>query len=151
MFGKQDQVGIADAYGLVTEMHMSQGMPVIVSMDMPGAEIEHEDHLEGEHEHDSSEIEIAVAELHRISDQALMLKELVQSMEGLEGWVASKITKAADYISSAYNWLEYQQQGGDEGCGCSNDRSMHGSGYEDAEGCEYAAQGCKCGGCTDCN
>jgi len=149
MFGKQDQLGIASAYGLVTEMHMSQGTPVIVTMDMPGAEIEHGDHHEGEH--DSSEIEMATAELHRISDQALKLKELVQSMQGLEGWVASKITKAADYISSAYNWLEYQQQGGDEGCECSNHSSMHNSGYEDTESCEYAASGCKCGGCSDCN
>lgn len=147
MFGKQDQNGLAEAYSLVTEMHaspMQQGVPVIVTMDMPGAEVH-------DSEHEDGEMEMAVSELHRISDQALKLKDLVASMSSLEGWTASKITKAADYISSVYNYLKYDQEQGDVDCNCSNAHSMHGAGYEDTEGCEYAAQGCKCGGCSDCH
>lgn len=151
MFGKKDQTGLAKAYSLISEMHnmvgmssQPEGIPVIVTMDMPGAEMH-------DSEHEDGEMEMAVSELHRISDQALKLKDLVVSMPGLEGWTASKITKAADYISSVYNYLKYSQEQGDVDCNCSNAHSMYSAGYEDIEGCEYAAQGCKCGGCSDCH
>ena len=29
-------------------------------------------------------------------------------MPGLEGWVASKITKASDYLSSVFHYLDYE-------------------------------------------
>lgn len=152
MFPKQDQTGLAKAYSLISEMHNMIGMPpqqggvpVIVTMDMPGAEVHDHD------EHEDGEMEMAMSELHRISDQALKLKDLLGSMPSLEGWTASKITKAADYISSVYNYLSYDDEQGDDGCGCSNTHSMHDAGYEDTHDCEYAAQGCKCGGCPDCH
>ena len=154
MFGKQDQTGLAKAYSLISEMHNMIGMPsqqggvpVIVTMDMPGAEVH--DHDDSEYE--DGEMEMAISELHRISDQALKLKDLLSDMSSLEGWTASKITKAADYISSVYNYLSYDEEQGDEGCSCSDTYSMHNAGYEDTHDCEYAAQGCKCGGCPDCH
>jgi len=155
MFQKQDQTGLAKAYSLISEMHNMIGMPpqqggvpVIVTMDMPGAEVhDHDEH----DEHEDGEMEMAISELHRISDQALKLKELLRDIPSLEGWTASKITKAADYISSVYNYLSYDEDCGDEGCSCSDTYSMHDAGYEDTCGCEYAAQGCKCGGCDDCH
>ncbi len=155
MFLKQDQTGLAKAYSLISEMHNMIGMPpqqggipVIVTMDMPGAEVHDHDDYD---EHEDGEMEMAMSELHRISDQALKLKDLLSSMPSLEGWTASKITKAADYISSVYNYLSYDDEQGDDGCGCSNTHSMHDAGYEDTHDCEYAAQGCKCGGCPDCH
>jgi hypothetical protein len=67
---------------------------------------ENDEHRE---ERDCSEIEMAAADLHKIAEYAPKLKDLVSQMPGLEGWVAAKITKASDYISSVYHWLEYNQ------------------------------------------
>ena len=94
---------------------------------------------------------MASAELHKIAEYAPKLKEMVQQMPGLEGWISSKITKASDYLSSVYHWLEFQQHEGGERCGCKHEEEdMYSSGYEDAEECPYAKEGCTCGGCSDC-
>jgi hypothetical protein len=84
---------------------------------------------------DPSEIHMARAELKKIAEYADKLYDKIDELEGLEGWVASKITKASDYISSVYHWLDYEQEDTfedddeyeDEGCGC----------HEDEEGCGY--------------
>jgi hypothetical protein len=34
----------------------------------------------------------------------------VEEREGLEGWVQSKITKAADYMGSVYHHMDYEQK-----------------------------------------
>lgn len=157
MSTREDLKMIAEVYGTVgglplTPSNMLGGKPVMITMDMPGAEIDHEshgeEHMEYEGESDPSEIEMASAELHKIVEYAPKLKELVEQMPGLEGWIASKITKASDYISSVYHWLEFQQHEGDKGCGCEDGKSMYQKGHEDV--CKYASQGCKCGGCPDC-
>jgi len=160
MLKRTDSKLLAEAYSNVTgapltHSNMLGGKPVMITMDLPGAEAEHESHEEEHPEHgqesDYSEIEMAAADLHKIAEYAPKLKEMVQHMSGLEGWVASKITKASDYISSIYHWLEYQQHEGKSSCGCDKEEySMYSSGHENAEECRYAAQGCKCGGCPDC-
>lgn len=160
---REDSKLLAEAYGSVggiplTPSNMLGGKPVMITMDMPGAEIDHEsgesheeEHIEHGEEHDHSEIEMAAADLHKIVEYAPKLKEMVHGMTGLEGWIASKITKAADYISSVYHWLEYQQHEGGSSCGCEESESMYNSGHEDAETCPYAESGCTCGGCPDCH
>lgn len=157
MSKRSDLKMLREAYGTVgdvplTPSSMLGGKPVMITMDMPGAEIDHTGPESDSSEHDSSEIEMASAELHKLVEYAPKLKEIIDQMPGLEGWVASKITKAADYISSVYHWLEYQQQESD-GCGCSSEEegSMFNSGHEDTESCTYAKQGCKCHGCPDCH
>ena len=120
MFTKHDQESIAKAYNLITEMNLGPagigvqpvGKPVIVAMDLPGAQPEFGNSDEQEEEHDPSEIEMAASEPHKISDYIPKLTEMVKQMPSLEGWVSSKITKASDYISSVYHWLEYQQHEG---------------------------------------
>jgi hypothetical protein len=67
-------------------------------------------------ERDPSEIHMAKADLKKLAEYSQKLYDMVDNVEGLEGWVASKITKASDYISSVYHWLEYEHQ--DKGCGC---------------------------------
>jgi hypothetical protein len=164
MSKRNDSKMLAEAYGNVGGMPLSPssmlgGKPVIITMDMPGAAVDHEsheshdeEHIEREGEHDHSEIEMAAADLHKIAEYAPKLKDMVKQMQGLEGWVASKITKASDYISSVYHWLEYQQHEGGESCGHHGDEeNMYNSGYEDAEECPYAKQGCTCGGCSACS
>ena len=142
----------------LTPSNMLGGKPVMITMDMPGAEVDHEshksheeEHMEPEGENDHSEIEMASAELHKLAEYAPKLKEMVSQMQGLEGWIASKITKASDYISSVYHWLEYQQHEGSETGSCNHEEEdMYNTGHEDT-GCSYAREGCTCGGCPDCN
>jgi hypothetical protein len=162
MSTRNDFKCIAEAYSGVEGIPLSPssmlgGKPVMITMDMPGAEVDHEGSVSHEEEpmshgseNDPSEIEMASAELHKLAEYTPKLKELIQQMSGLEGWVSSKITKASDYISSVYHWLEFQQHEGNNGeCSCDH-HNMYDSGHEDVEGCKYATQGCKCGGCPDC-
>ena len=163
MSTRADLKMLAEAYGSVGGLplmpsNMLGGKPVMITMDMPGAEVDHEssesheeEHMEHEGENDPSEIEMASAELHKIAEYAPKLKEMVQQMSGLEGWVSSKITKASDYISSVYHWLEFQQHEGGQESGCEhNEDDMYNSGHEDVE-CAYGEKGCKCGGCPSCH
>jgi hypothetical protein len=151
---RKDLKMLAEAYtGVdntsVTPLNMLGGKPVMITMDMPGAEI---DHSEEDHTVDDSEIEMAAADLHKLVEYAPKLKEIISQMPELEGWVSAKITKAADYISSVYHWLEYQQhEGGASGCDCGEESDMFNSGHEDSEICKYSQQGCKCHGCPDCH
>jgi hypothetical protein len=78
-------------------------------------------------EHDPTEIKMALAELRKAKEYAGKLEEMLQSAHGLEGWTASKITKASDYLSSVYHWLEFETEASD----CHN--SQFNMGYEDGE------------------
>ena len=57
------------------------------------------------------EVQMARAELYKVAKYAIKLHEMMKNVseaEGLEGWVQSKITKAADYISSVYHHMDYE-------------------------------------------
>lgn len=102
-------------------------------------EYEDEGEVEDDHnpeEEDPSEIHMARAELKKLKEYSDKLYNKMEEMEGLEGWVASKITKAADYLSSVYHWLDYEH-GDDEGCGCEHEDCD--CGYGDEE--EYEDEG----------
>ena len=53
---------------------------------------------------------MAKSELHKLRNQAEQLDGIIQDEEQLEGWVQSKITKAADYLSSVMDYLEYEKE-----------------------------------------
>ena len=53
------------------------------------------------------EIDMARLELLKANEYAAKLFGMVAKHENLEGWVASKITKASDYLSSVYHYLDY--------------------------------------------
>ena len=57
-------------------------------------------------DHDG-EIDMARAELLKAAEYATKLFNHLQDVDNLEGWTASKITKASDYLSSVYHALEY--------------------------------------------
>ena len=93
---------------------------------------------------------MAKADLYKLANYSLKLFKQIQDEDHLEGWVQAKITKAADYISSVYDYMNDEDG---ESCGCSDDsdeEGMYDKGYEDTDECSYAAAGCKCGGCPDC-
>ena len=59
------------------------------------------------------EVQMARAELYKVAKYAIKMHEMlkgVEEREGLEGWVQSKITKAADYMGSVYHHMDYEQK-----------------------------------------
>lgn len=105
--------------------------------DMPKFDVEDDDQFDDDHnpeESDPSEIHMALAELKKLSEYADKLYDKINDLDGLEGWVASKITKASDYISSVYHWIDYEQ---DEVYGDSDDYEDEGCGCDEDEECKY--------------
>jgi hypothetical protein len=64
-----------------------------------GVELKEETDYEGE---------MAKSELYRIIENAEELFQMLDDDTQLEGWVQSKITKAADYLNSVTQYLKYQ-------------------------------------------
>ena len=64
---------------------------------------------------DRSEMEMAKAELYKLEKYSFKLGQMLDHLPALEGWTASKITKAADYLSSVYHKLDYDLNGDDDG------------------------------------
>lgn len=61
------------------------------------------------------EVQMARAQLYHLANDAIRLHKLLKDVseaEGLEGWMQSKITLAADYIKSTADYLEYDKLGG---------------------------------------
>lgn len=60
------------------------------------------------------EIQMARAELYHLAKNAIALHKLLQGVseqQGLEAWVSAKITKAADYIQTVSDHIEYDIKG----------------------------------------
>lgn len=58
------------------------------------------------------EVQMARSDLYKLADYSIKLHDMLKRIsekEGLEGWQQAKITKAADYISSVYHSLSYEQ------------------------------------------
>ena len=69
------------------------------------------------------EVEMAITDLKAVADMAAKLAEHLEQEQPqeLEGWVQSKITKAADYMEAVYKNHVY----GEHDCGCgSNARGL---------------------------
>jgi hypothetical protein len=59
------------------------------------------------------EVQMARADLYKLAKYSIKLHELLKNIseaEGLEGWVQAKITKASDYISSVYHYMDYDEK-----------------------------------------
>lgn len=59
--------------------------------------------------HDDHEAKMARADLYKLAQYSAKLFKLIEENEELDGWVQAKITKAADYISSVYHYMEYEK------------------------------------------
>jgi len=58
------------------------------------------------------EVQMARAQLYHAANDAIRLHKIlkhVSEAEGLEGWIQSKITLAADYLKSVANYMEYEK------------------------------------------
>lgn len=73
------------------------------------------------------EVQMARADLYKIAKYAIKLHDMLKNVseeQGLEGWVQSKITKAADYIGSVYHNLDYEMKFGSDGGGAGPEIEM---------------------------
>lgn len=77
----------------------------VETLPQQGVAHHHEKHGEGK---------MANAQLQRASQDAMWLLDNVDDSQELESWVQAKITKAADYIQSVRNYLEYHKLGNDQ-------------------------------------
>ena len=59
---------------------------------------------------DDHEAKMARADLMKMHEYSAKLFRMIGANDELDGWVQAKITKASDYISSVYHYLEYEQQ-----------------------------------------
>lgn len=59
--------------------------------------------------HDDHEAKMARADLYKLAKYSAELFKIIDENEELDGWVSAKITKASDYISSVYHYLEYEK------------------------------------------
>ena len=75
--------------------------------------------LEDAHEaHSDHEVQMARVDCYYAAEHAIVLHKLLRNIseeQGLEGWVASKITLANDYLKSVREHLEYQMMNVDAG------------------------------------
>lgn len=67
------------------------------------------DTCNGGHDDDyDGELDMARAELLKANEYSAKLFDMIGNLDSLEGWTASKITKAADYLSSVFHYLDYE-------------------------------------------
>lgn len=66
------------------------------------------DAISMEHDH---EVQMARGQLYHAARDAMRLHKILKGIsedQGLEGWVAAKITKASDYLNSVADYMEYE-------------------------------------------
>ena len=60
-----------------------------------------------------NEVHMARADLYRTAKLAIMLHEMLKNVgeeRGLDGWVQRKLTRAADYIESVFDYMDYEMR-----------------------------------------
>tara|TARA_R110001592_G_scaffold283661_1_gene551624 strand:- start:3438 stop:4289 length:852 start_codon:yes stop_codon:yes gene_type:complete len=62
----------------------------------------------GKDDYTDDEGRMAKSQIHKMAHYAVKLTDMLDDMEQLPSWVQSKITKASDYMSMVYHYLEYE-------------------------------------------
>ena len=88
------------------EVEEPDAVAIVVPSSQPSIEGERVNH------EDDSEMQMAKAELYKLEQYSFKLSQMLDHLPSLEGWTASKITKAADYLGSVYHKLDYDLNGG---------------------------------------
>ena len=101
---------LEEAYTKVNEnlgpAALTASVPGVSQMPLVVAQEPVEDESCGEY--DQSEIDMAGRDLLKAQEYVAKLTAMVQQVPGLDGWVSAKITKASDYLSSVYHFLDYE-------------------------------------------
>ncbi len=102
----------------IEEPEVPASLAIVAPSIQPSVEAERVNH------EDDSEMQMAKAELYKLEKYSFKLQQMLDHVPALEGWTASKITKAADYLSSVYHKLDYDLHGNEGGI-CSEDHEGH--------------------------
>jgi hypothetical protein len=62
----------------------------------------------GKDDYMDDEGRFAKSQIHKMAHYAVKLTQMLDDMEQLPSWVQSKLTKASDYMSMVYHYLEYE-------------------------------------------
>ena len=99
------------------------------------------------------EVQMARADLYKIAKYAIKLHDMLKGVDeeqGLEGWQQAKITKAADYMSSVFHNMEYDQKFGDDQQMDESQKDTHCS--DKCCGADVKREDCECpADCEHCN
>jgi hypothetical protein len=68
---------------------------------------EYNENDDGPHDHEAS---MARSQLYHTIKRCMRLFQMIEHGENLEGWVAAKITKSADYINSVHDYMVYEKK-----------------------------------------
>ena len=77
----------------------------------PTEDSEYDMDMKAEPEHPDHEVNMAKSDMYKAMRYALdiyKMLERVSEQEGIEGWVAAKMTKASDYLSSVKHYIEHE-------------------------------------------
>ena len=77
----------------------------------PVEDSEYDMDMKAEPEHPDHEVNMAKSDMYKAMRYALdiyKMLERVSEQEGIEGWVAAKMTKASDYLSSVKHYIEHE-------------------------------------------
>jgi hypothetical protein len=58
---------------------------------------------------DDHEAKMAKAQLYKMAKYSAKLFHMIDEDEELQGWVQAKLTKASDYVSAVYHYMEYEK------------------------------------------
>lgn len=126
MFTSKDQAKLSNIYTLIEEMNLSpvlQGNELEIAAVVPTAEHEEET---------DSAVTMAASDLYKIERIVYDLHTKIESLPKIGGWVAAKITLAADYLSSVHDSITHEMQA-DCGCNHGDSSEMFSLGYENEE------------------
>jgi|TARA_R100000482_G_scaffold121234_1_gene67224 hypothetical protein len=110
---ERERAGLAHARAVADHYEddkKEDGETVYIQAGMPESDCGDDcecDDCSDDNENYDGELDMARVELLKANEYAAKLFKMVGDKESLEGWVASKITKASDYLSSVYHYLDY--------------------------------------------
>ena len=67
-----------------------------------------EAHIVSMHIEDDHEVKMAQGDLYQMAKKTIALHKMLDNVDQLEGWVQGKITLAADYIATVYDYMDHQ-------------------------------------------
>ena len=67
-----------------------------------------EAHILSMHVEDDHEVKMAQGDLYQMAKKTIALHKMLDNVDQLEGWVQGKVTLAADYIATVYDYMDHQ-------------------------------------------
>ena len=101
----------------ISDYELKRGMAIQKAMD---DQEKNEGHMDltndiGKDDYVDDEGRMAKSQMYKTGKYAMKLHDMLDDMEQLPAWVQAKLTKASDYLSAAYHYLDYEfaRRGGD--------------------------------------